>query len=68
MVEVITVQRWKLLQLIAKHPNVTREQLLKAGAGADDIAYLEKQDMVREREAGKLHVSHFGDMALKRGL
>lgn len=67
MVEVITVQQWKLLQLISKHPGVTRAQLLTAGAGADGIAYLEKQDMIRERD-GKLQVSHFGEMALKRGL
>lgn len=68
MVEVITVQRWKLLQLISKHPGVTRDQLLKAGAGVDDIGYLEKQDMIRERDGGKLLVSHFGELALKRGL
>lgn len=67
MVEVITVQRWKLLQLIAKHPGVLRENLLKAGAGAEDIAYLVAQDLIRERD-GKLLVSHFGEMALKRGL
>lgn len=68
MVEVITVQRWKLLQLIAKHPGVTRDNLLKAGAGAGDIAYLVEQDLIRERDGGKLLVSHFGEMALKRGL
>ena len=68
MVEVITVQRWKLLQLISKHPGVTRANLLKAGAGAEDLAYLVEQDLIREREGGKLLVSHFGEMALKRGL
>jgi hypothetical protein len=68
MTEVITVQQWKLLQLISKHPKVTRAQLLTAGAGPDDIAYLEKQDMIRERDQGRLQVSHFGELALKRGL
>ncbi len=67
MVEVITVRRWKLLQLISQHPGVTRDQLLKAGAPADDIEYLENQDLVRLRDKG-LRVSHFGEKALKRGL
>lgn len=68
MAEVITVQRWKLLQLISKHPGVTRDQLLKAGAGEEHIAYLEAQDLVRERDKGQIKVSHLGELALKRGL
>lgn len=68
MTEVITVQQWKLLQLISKHPRVTRAQLLTAGAGAQDLAYLEGQDLIRERDRGNLQVSHLGELALKRGL
>jgi len=69
MVEVITAKCLSLLQFIAKHPNVSREQLGKVGAPDADIHYLEQHDLIREqREIGHYRISHMGELALKRGL
>lgn len=69
MVEAITPQRLGLLQLVAKHPDVSREQLLAIkGITPADLAYLEKHDLIREREAGRYRVSHLGTLVVKRGL
>jgi hypothetical protein len=68
MVETITAQRMNLLQMVAKYPDVSRDKLLGLkGITEADLAYLEQHDLVRERE-GRYRVSHFGQMALKRGL
>ncbi len=68
MVETITAQRLNLLHMVAKYPDVTREKLLGLqGITEADLAYLEQHDLIRERE-GRYRVSHFGQMALKRGL
>jgi hypothetical protein len=68
MVETITPQRMVLLQMVAKYPDVAREKLLGLkGVTEADLAYLEQHDLIRSRE-GHYRVSHFGQMALKRGL
>ena len=69
MVEVITAKCLSLLQFIAKHPNVSREQLKKVGAPDADVQYLAQHDLIREqREVGHYRISHMGELALKRGL
>ena len=69
MVETITAQRKNLLQMVANHPDVSREKLLGLKGVTDaDLTYLEQHDLIREREPGHYRVSHFGQMALKRGL
>ena len=69
MVETITAQRMNLLQMVAKYPDVAREKLLGLKGVTDaDLAYLLQHDLIREREPGRYRVSHFGQMALKRGL
>ena len=69
MVETITAQRLNLLQMVAKYPDVAREKLLGLkGVTEADLAYLEQHDLIREREPGRYRVSHFGQMALKRGV
>jgi hypothetical protein len=68
MVETITALRMNLLQMVAKFPDVSREKLLGLkGVTAGDLDYLVQHDLVRERE-GQCRVTHFGQMALKRGL
>lgn len=68
MVETITVQRMALLQMVAKHPDVSRDRLLGLkGVTEADLAYLEQHDLLRERD-GRCRISHLGQMALKRGL
>ncbi len=69
MVDVITRHQLTLLALVAKHPGLEREKLLMVGGptAAADLAYLEQHDLLREREPGRYRVSHFGDLALKRG-
>ena len=69
MVDVITPRQLTLLALVAKHPGLEREKLLAVGGptAAADLAYLEQHDLLREREPGRYRVSHFGDLALKRG-
>ena len=66
MADPITPRQKMLLQLVAKHPDVARDHLLKAGAAEADLAYLERQDLIREREVGRYRVSHLGQQALKR--
>lgn len=68
MVETITSLRMALLQMVGKHPDVSRDKLLALkGVTEADLAYLEEHDLIRERE-GRYRVSNFGKMALKRGL
>ncbi len=67
MVETITPLRLHLLQMIAKYPDVTRDKLLTIkGITEADLTYLIQHDLIRERD-GRLRVTHFGQMALKRG-
>lgn len=69
MSQPITPGRLSLLQLIAKHPDVSREQLLAIKGITDaDLAYLEGLDLARQREAGRYRISHLGEMVLRRGL
>ena len=68
MADVITPRQLTLLQVVAKHPDVPRDHLVKAGATDADLAYLERNDLIRERAIGRYRVSHFGEMVLKRGL
>ena len=66
MAEPITPRQKMLLQLVAQHPDVARDHLLKAGAAEADLAYLERQDLIRERPVGPYRVSHLGQQVLKR--
>jgi len=69
MVEAITAQRMSLLQVVAKHPDVSREKLLSLPSVTEaDLKYLEQLDMIREREVGRYRISHFGQLVLKRGI
>lgn len=69
MTETISPGRMALLQLIAKHPGVSREKLLAIrGVTEADLAYLLKLDLIREREPGQFRVTHLGELAVKRGL
>lgn len=69
MPDVITSQQMGLLQVVAKNPGITRERILAIkGMTLADIAYLESHDLIREREVHQYRVSHFGEMALRRGL
>ena len=68
MTEPITPRQMILLQLVAKHPDVARDHLVKAGATDGDLAYLERHDLIREREPGHYRVSHMGRQVLKRGI
>jgi hypothetical protein len=62
----ITPRQLTLLQVVAKHPDVPRDHLVKAGATDADLAYLERHDLIRERAIGRYRVSHFGEQVLKR--
>ncbi len=69
MVETISAVRLSLLQLVAKHPDVSREKLLTIKGITDaDLNYLLQNDMIREREVGKYRVAHFGELVIKRGV
>lgn len=68
MTDPITPRQMMLLQLVAKHPDVSRDQMVKAGAAEADLAYLVRHDLIRERGAGQFRVSHLGQQVLKRGL
>lgn len=69
MVEVITSQQMGILQFIAKNPGISREQLMAMKCATDaDIKYLEGHDLIREREVHHYRISHFGEMALRRGV
>jgi hypothetical protein len=65
--EVITPLRLHLLQVVGRHPGAHRDKLLALkGVQASDLDYLATHDLVREREAGCFHVTHLGQLALKR--
>jgi hypothetical protein len=66
--EPITPRQLTLLQVVAKHPDVAREHLVKAGATELDLAYLEGHDLIRERAVGHYRVTHMGQSVLKRSL
>jgi hypothetical protein len=67
MVETITALRLNLLQMVAKFPDASRDRLLGLkGVTNEDLAYLLEHDLIRERD-GRCRISHFGQMALKRG-
>jgi len=66
--EPITSRQLILLQIVAKHPDVARDHLVKAGATDADLAYLERHDLIREREIGHYRVSHMGQQVLKRSV
>ena len=69
MAEPITSKQLGILHFIARNPNVGRATLVASKGATDlDLAYLAQHDMIREREPGCFHVSHFGDMVLKRSL
>jgi len=68
MVDVITPLRLSLLQTVARHPDALRDKLLALkGVQEADLAYLIQHDLIRERETGCYRISHFGQLALKRG-
>lgn len=66
MIEPISPRQLALLQVVAKHPDVPRDHLVKAGATDADLVYLERQDLIRERAIGRYRVSHLGQEVLKR--
>jgi len=68
LADAITPRQLALLQVVAKHPDVPRDHLVKAGATDADLAYLERHDLIRERAIGRYRVSHLGQQVLKRGL
>lgn len=68
MADAITPRQLTLLQVVAKHPDVPRDHLVKAGATDADLAYLERHDLIRERAIGRYRVSHMGQAVLKRSL
>lgn len=68
MADAITPRQLTLLQVVAKHPDVPRDHLVKAGATDADLAYLERHDLIRERAIGRYRVSHLGQAVLKRSL
>ena len=67
MVNPITSRQLAILQLLAKHPGVDRELLARTTLAAPgDMAYLMDNDLMRERTGGHCHISHFGELVLKR--
>jgi len=68
LTDAITPRQRMLLQLVARHPDVARDHLIKAGATEADLAYLERNDLIRERAVGHYRASHMGQAVLKRGL
>jgi hypothetical protein len=66
--DAITPRQLTLLQVVAKHPDVPRDHLVKAGATDADLMYLERNDLIRERAIGCYRVSHLGTIVLKRSL
>jgi hypothetical protein len=69
MVEAISVQRMRLLVLVAKNPDVSSDKLMTVQTVTRaDIDYLERHDLIRQREPGQFRVSHLGMLVLKRGL
>jgi len=66
MVDPITPRQLAILQLVGKQPGLEREALLRAGgASAEDLAYLETHDLIRERD-GRYRIAHFGEQVLRR--
>jgi len=68
MADPITARQLTVLQVVAKHPDVARDHLVKAGATDVDLAYLERHDLIRERAIGRYRVTHMGQAVLKRTL
>ena len=68
MAEPISSRQLTVLQVVAKHPDVARDHLVKAGATDADLAYLERHDLIRERAIGRYRVTHMGQEVLKRSL
>lgn len=69
MTETISARQLGLLQYISKNPGAPKAQLPAAlGATDEDLAYLVKHDMIREREADCFRIAHFGEMVLRRSL
>jgi hypothetical protein len=68
LTEPITSRQLTLLQVVAKHPDVARDHLVKAGATDADLVYLERHDLIRERAIGRYRVTHMGQAVLKRSL
>jgi predicted transcriptional regulator len=67
MVKPITAHQLNILQFVGKHPGVEKELLIsQAKATLEDLKYLEEHDMIREREAGRYRIAHFGEMVLRR--
>jgi hypothetical protein len=68
MIDPITPLRLCLLQLVARNPDAPREKLLALkGVQPTDLDYLIQHDLIQDREPGRYRVTHFGQMALKRG-
>jgi hypothetical protein len=69
MGEAITVQQMRLLQLVAKNPDVGRDKLMTVQTVTRaDIDYLEQHDLIRQRNPDQFRISHLGTQVLKRGL
>jgi len=68
VVDPISSRQLTLLQVVAKHPDVPRDHLVKAGATDADLTYLERHDLIRERAIGRYRVTHMGLEVLKRSL
>jgi len=68
VVDAISSRQLTLLQVVAKHPDVPRDHLMKAGATDADLVYLERNDLIRERAIGRYRISHLGQAVLKRTL
>lgn len=67
MAELMTPVRLILLKIVAGHPELHRDKLLALkGVTPGDLAFLEQNDLIREREIGFYRVSHLGTLALKR--
>lgn len=64
--EPINPRQLALLRAIAARPGRTPDQL-PAGSG-EDLAWLQRHDLVQERGTGGLHPSHLGTQVLKRAL
>ncbi len=69
MTQPITSKQLSILHYISKNPNADKAVLsASAGASEADLAYLVQHDLIREREVGCFHISHFGGMVLRRSL
>ena len=69
MTESITAKQLGILQYISKNPGANKTLLIATlGAAEADLAYLAQHDMIRERAVNCFHISHFGEMVLRRSL